>query len=116
MTSRRDKIRKLRALARSPNKHEAALALEKAQAFEATMLTAKALAHAVGQLLEARGMVVRVKPHRTKDEFLWTLGVDAEARYRVSRHSRLYLGPSPSLCVEIIEYDLHPRAKRLIDE
>jgi len=41
MTSRRDKIRKLRALARSPNKHEAALALEKAQAFEAKMLTAK---------------------------------------------------------------------------
>jgi hypothetical protein len=105
MTSRRDKIRKLRALARSPNKHEATLALEKARAFEATMLTAKALAHAIEQLLKERGMVVRVKPHRTKDEFLWESGVDAEVRYRVSRRNRLYLGPLPSLCIEITEYD-----------
>jgi hypothetical protein len=105
MTSRRDKIRKLHALARSPNKHEAALALAKAQAFEATMITAKALAQAVGRLLEARGMVVRVRPHRAEElrrELLWKSKTDAEVRYRVSR-SRLYTGAA--LCIEITEYD-----------
>jgi hypothetical protein len=34
-TTRKEKIKKLRALARSPNQHEAALALKKAQAMEA---------------------------------------------------------------------------------
>jgi hypothetical protein len=35
MTTRTEKIRKLRALARSPNEHEAALALAKAQSLYA---------------------------------------------------------------------------------
>ena len=101
MTSRRDKIRKLRALARSPNKHEAALALEKAQAFEAKMLTAKELAREIGQLLEERGKVVRVRRHPAQG-LLRGSKVDAEVRYRVSR-SRLHMGPA--LRIEITEYD-----------
>jgi hypothetical protein len=40
MTTRKEKIRKLRALAQSPNKHEAAQALEKAQALESTIVSA----------------------------------------------------------------------------
>jgi hypothetical protein len=59
MTTRTEKIRKLRALARSPNKHEAALALEKAQQLERT--TAKAIAIAIGELLKERGLTVRVR-------------------------------------------------------
>ena len=59
MTTQTEKVRKLRALARSPNRHEAALALAKAQALEPR--TAKAIAHAIAQLLAARGMQVRVR-------------------------------------------------------
>jgi hypothetical protein len=59
MTSQTEKVRKLRALARSPNRHEAALALAKAQALEPS--TAKAIAHAIARLLEARGLMVRVR-------------------------------------------------------
>ena len=58
MTTRTEKLRRLHALARSPNKHEAALALAKAQAMESG--TAKAITQAIAKLLEARGMQVRV--------------------------------------------------------
>ena len=63
MSTRKEKIRKLHALARDKgaSKHEAALALEKAQELEAKTLTAKAIAHIVAQLLEARGLKVRVR-------------------------------------------------------
>lgn len=53
------KIRMLRALARSPNKHEAATALARAQELEAT--TAKAIAHVIALLVKERGFVVRVR-------------------------------------------------------
>jgi Protein of unknown function (DUF2786) len=78
---RTEKVRKLRALAQSPNEHEAALALAKAQALE--LPTAKAIAHAIAQLLEARGMVVRVRRHRADG---WPRSkVDADVSYRFSR-------------------------------
>ena len=50
MTTQTEKVRKLRAVARSPNSHEAALALAKAQALESR--TAKAI---------GRGLTVRVR-------------------------------------------------------
>ena len=59
MTTQTEKVRKLRALGRSPNKHEAAAALAKAQALESK--TAKAIAHDVAQLLKTRGLTVRVR-------------------------------------------------------
>ena len=46
MSTQREKIRKLRALARSPNKHEAALASQKALELEAKTVTAAELANA----------------------------------------------------------------------
>jgi hypothetical protein len=61
MTTQTEKVRKLRALARSPNKHEAALALAKAQALESK--TAKAIAYAIEQLLKERELTVRVRRH-----------------------------------------------------
>jgi hypothetical protein len=63
MTTRTEKIRKLRALARSPNKHEAALALEKAQQLERT--TAKAIAIAIGATQRARADGPREAPGPT---------------------------------------------------
>jgi hypothetical protein len=108
MTSRRDKIRKLRALVHSSNEHEAALALAKAQVFEAGMPTAKALAHEIEQLLAARGMKIRVQRHPVK-ELLWGTKIDVEVRYRVSK-SQLHTGPA--LCIEITEYDPNPRPRR----
>jgi hypothetical protein len=104
MTTKREKIRKLRALAKSPNKHEAALALAKAEALEARMrpTTAKAIAHAVAQLLEARGMKVRVKPRVRADESALRPKVDADVRYFVSRDRR----SKHQIKIEIIEYEL----------
>jgi hypothetical protein len=57
MSTQYEKIRKLKALGWSPNKHEAAAALAKAKALEdrAARFNAKAIAYAIGQLLEARG-------------------------------------------------------------
>jgi hypothetical protein len=84
MTTRKEKIRKLRALARSPNKHEATLALAKAQGLEAE--TAKAIARAIAQLLQARGLVVRVKRREgLRDRGDWAKKVDADVRYFCSR-------------------------------
>jgi hypothetical protein len=75
MTTRTEKVRKVRALARS-----AALALEKAQALEAR--TAKGLAQAVAQALEARGLVVRV---RRRNGEVPRSKVDVNVQYSVSR-------------------------------
>jgi Protein of unknown function (DUF2786) len=60
LSTQREKLRKLRALARSPNKHEAALALKKAQELESKIFGAKEIAHSIAQLFKARGMTVWV--------------------------------------------------------
>ena len=78
MTTRTEKIRKLRALTRDRGafENEAAVALAKAQALE--LRTAKAIAWAIAQLLETRGLIVRVRrrgaeEHRSR--------VDVDVRY-----------------------------------
>ena len=83
MTTAKESLRKLRALARSPNAHEAALALAKAQELEAKIVGAKEIAHAVAQLLKARGMTVRVRRRHGKARA--TSNVDAELEYFYSQ-------------------------------
>jgi hypothetical protein len=91
-TTRKEKIRKLRALARSPNKHEAAVALEKARVLEATFGTGKIIAHDIAPLLEARGLRVRVERYRAA-EVLKPKGVDVLIRYRQRRSNSSHAGP-----------------------
>lgn len=81
MTTQREKIRKLRALARSPNHHEAASAKAKAEELERRQVTAKTLAHAIAQLLDRRGMKVRVNRRRRADDDFPQSKVDADIRY-----------------------------------
>ena len=99
MTGRAAKLRKLRALAGSPNRHEAALARAKAQALE-SQTAAKEVARAIARLLEERGLAVQVKRRglcpRSEPR------VDALVSYFVSR-ARPYEG-SPQLNIEIVEY------------
>ena len=82
MTTQSEKIRKLRALAKSPNRHETAAALAKAKALENR--TAKAIAQAIGQLLETYGLTVRVRRRhgRKRSE------ADADVEYFCSRARR----------------------------
>jgi hypothetical protein len=86
MTTQREKLRKLRALARSPNKHEAALALAKAEELEGKIRDtgAKGIARAIAQLLETRGLVVRVR-RRQWQERQSRSKVDADVRYGYSQ-------------------------------
>jgi Protein of unknown function (DUF2786) len=93
-TTRREKIRKLRALARSPNKHEAALALEKAEQLEAKTIGARDIALAIGSVLEQRGLAVRV---RRRGYSKWPLA-EAEVRYYMGRGRSWSRG---GRCVEI---------------
>jgi hypothetical protein len=69
MTTRKEKIRKLYALARDKGafENEAAVARAKAQALEA--LTTKKIAHDIGQLLQKHGMVVRVRRRAREDDW-----------------------------------------------
>jgi hypothetical protein len=71
MSTRAAKIRKLHALARDKGafENEAAIALAKAQALEA--LAPKKIAEAIAQLLEKRGMTVRVRRRAREDN--WSL-------------------------------------------
>jgi hypothetical protein len=64
--------------------HEAALALAKAQT--SRRVTAKAVAHAIAQLLEARGLVVCLKPHRGNE--YPSPKPDAHVRYYTSKTKR----------------------------
>jgi Protein of unknown function (DUF2786) len=102
MTTRTEKVRKLRALARDKGAfaNEAAVALAKAQALE--FRTAKAIAHAIAQLLEARGMQVRVRRRRSAGEPWLRSKVDADVRYFCSRsrYSR-----SHQILIEVAEYE-----------
>src|SRR6476469_3951069 len=93
MTSQYEKIRKLRALGRSPNKHEAAAALAKAKALEdkAAKFNAKVIAYAIGQLLEARGIRVQVRRRESANDLWLRSKFEAEVRYfrsqgRASNH------------------------------
>jgi hypothetical protein len=107
MTTQREKIQKLRALARSPNQHEAALARAKAEELESRHVTAKTLAHAIAQLLEGRGMVVRVKHryarevNRHQDLPSHKTKIDADIRYFKSQSRALH----HEIGIEVIEYE-----------
>jgi hypothetical protein len=89
-TTRKEKIKKLRALASSPNQHEAALALEKAQAMESKLGTGKIIAHAIAELLAARGLRVCVQRHRSERPM--PKGIDVVVRYRDRRSSFSHAG------------------------
>jgi hypothetical protein len=92
-TTRKEQIKKLRALARSPNQHEAAQALEKAQAMEAKLGTGKIIAHTIAELLAARGLRVCVLRHRSEHEQPMPQGIDVVVRYRDRRSSFSHAGP-----------------------
>jgi hypothetical protein len=97
----REKIRKLRRLARSPNPHEAALAAERADALEAKLLPAKTIAREIARLLAARGLSVRVRTRGADD---WSAPkVDAEVHYFVSLARRYQ--PRHRLKIEITDYE-----------
>jgi hypothetical protein len=91
-TTRKEQIKKLRALARSPNQHEAAQALEKAQAMEAKLGTGKIIAHAIAELLAARGLKACVQRHRSSEQPM-PKGIDVVVRYRNRRSSFSHAGP-----------------------
>jgi hypothetical protein len=102
MTMRKEKIRKLRALARSPNRHKAALALAKAKAkaleHRNEEVTAKEVARAIVRLLEARGLSVRVRPRNSAE---WSQPkTDAEVHYFCSRDRHVPL----QIKIEVTEY------------
>jgi hypothetical protein len=86
MTTQREKVRKLRALARSPNSHKAALAKARAEELERKIQGsgAKALAHEVARLLKAQGVAVRVRLRRGESERPGPR-VDADVCYFYSR-------------------------------
>jgi hypothetical protein len=95
-----EKVRKLSALARSSNQHEATLALEKA--LELERKTAKGIALAIATLLKERGLVVQARRHggdvvRRRD------AIDAEVSYRTSRARRA--PQHPYIKIEITEYE-----------
>jgi hypothetical protein len=92
-TTRKEQIKKLRALACSPNQHEAVQALEKAQAMEAKLGTGKIIAHAIAELLAARGLRVCVLRYRSKHERPMPEGIDVVVRYRNRGSSFSHAGP-----------------------
>jgi Protein of unknown function (DUF2786) len=98
-TTRSEKIRKLRALARSPNRHEAALALEMAEKLESKYLTARGVALAIEPLFSKRGLKVRVRRYRTSEPY--RNPVDVEVRYRRSRASYR----PPGVEIMVTEYE-----------
>jgi hypothetical protein len=98
MSTRAGRIRKLRALGRSPNRHEAVAALAKAQALE-SQTVAKEVARAIARLLEERGLTVLVRRHKSERP---DPQVDALVSYFVSRHRPME--GSPQLVIEITEY------------
>jgi hypothetical protein len=104
-TTQREKIRKLRALGRSPNKHEAALALAKAQELESKTPNAKAIAHAIAQLLEASGVRVCVR-RRSNAEGPWSRSkVDAHVRYHYRRRHNRQFSTTHQIEVEVTVYE-----------
>jgi hypothetical protein len=102
MTTLKEKVRKLRALAQSPDKHESALALEKAEGLESTIGTGKVIAHAIAQHIEARGLTVCVKRRRGGERSL-PEGVDVVVRYCHSRSSFSHSGPAYE--IEVREWE-----------
>ena len=100
MTTRTEKVRKLRALARSPNKHEAALALQKAR--ELKPKTAKGVAQDIASLLKALGLKVRVSRHDRGYRQPGGPSFDVEIDYRTSR--AMTFRPRHYLEISIVEY------------
>ena len=109
MSTQYEKIRKLRALGRSPNKHEAAAALAKAKALEdkAARFNAKAIAYAIGQLLKARGMRVQVRRRKTAEDLWLRPKFEAEVRYFRSQ-ARPSVGRVGRLTILVTEYEPKP--------
>jgi type IV pilus biogenesis protein CpaD/CtpE len=97
MTSTTEKVRKLRALAASPNQHEAAAALAKAHRLE--FKTSRGIALAIATLLEQQGLRVRVRRHGAEDRTT----ADVKISYRTSR-ARRPRAPQHSIDIEITEY------------
>jgi hypothetical protein len=107
MTTRTEKVRKLRALGRSPNKHEAALALQKARELEPK--TAKGIAMDIASLLKEQGLKVRVSrynPSRYRSRE--GPAFDVEIDYRTSQ-ARIFR-PRHQLEITIVEYEERPDA------
>jgi hypothetical protein len=103
MSTRTEKIRKLRALAHSGSgafPHEAAVALRMAEALEAKTPNAKAVAQAVAKVLKERGMTVRVRRRAREDDwrgYYWQGIVPNERVENQSRRCRRELPQKPSL-------------------
>src|SRR5262245_49319467 len=103
MTTQTEKIRKLRALGRSSNSHEAALALEMARKLEAKAATAKGAARAIAALFEERGLSVHMRRHNAQETLNWRRTFDVEISYRVSK-AKVFL-PRHTLKIEITEFE-----------
>jgi hypothetical protein len=101
MTTRTEKVRKLRALGRSPNKHEAALALQKARELEPK--TAKGIAQDIASLLKEQGLKVRVRRYSPQSRGARPPSFDVEIDYRTSQAK--VFRPRHQLEITIIEYD-----------
>jgi len=101
MTTRSEKVRKLRALGRSPNKHEAALALQKARELEPE--TAKGVALGIASLLKEQGLKVRISRHGQRpSRGPRPSSFDAEIDYRTSQAK--VFRPRHYLEITIVEY------------
>jgi len=104
MTTRAEKIRKLRALGRSPNPHEAASALQKARELESKTPTAKGVALALVALLEERGFTARARRYKPNG---YPSGrgpsFDVEIDYRSSQAK--VFRPRHQLQISIVEYE-----------
>jgi hypothetical protein len=117
MSTRVEKLRKLRALGRSPNPHEAARAWEKVRELEAGLPTAEGLAQDMVALLEARGLKVRVwrnMPDTKRDSIGLErdgIGFDVDIAYRVSTAKEVYR-PRHTLMISILEYGPPKTVKR----
>lgn len=104
MTTQTEKIRKLRALGRSPNPHEAAAALQKARELESRTPTAKGVALAIVALFEGRGLKARARRYKS-DGYPSGRGpaFDVEIDYRISQAKTFR--PRYQLKISIVEYD-----------
>jgi hypothetical protein len=102
MSRRSGKVRKLLRLSKdkAATENEAAVALAMAQKLEAK--TAKEVAHAIARLLEARGLIARVRRRRSSEDYSpWPIPkVDAEVRYWCSQGHSYH-----QFRIEITEYE-----------
>jgi hypothetical protein len=101
-TTRAERIRLLRALGRSPNAHEAGLALQKARELEAKTPTPKGVALAIAALLKERGLTVQVRRYKP-DGSSAQKPFDIEIDYRSSQ-AKVFV-PRYQLKITIVGYE-----------